>query len=480
MNSSSEVGIVRSVKNFLLKVDGLPSIKINDIVESESGAAGYVFSLYNDYVEVLLLDTKDIKPNEEFKNKQSTLSVPVGNFLLGRAINPLGIPIDGGTPLAKTRLDKYALPLDQPALGVEYRDLIAEQMVTGFTVVDMLIPIGKGQRELILADPRSGKLNFLIDLIINQKNTDIVCVVASIGKPLSELKNLINTLNSNGALKNTIIVAGTSSDTPPLTFLTPMAAFSVAEYFQRSGKDVLLILDDLVNHAKVYREISLLSDRFPSRESYPGDIFNVHAKLLERAGKFNKKGGGKSITALPVAEINLNDFTSFIPTNLMSMTDGHLLFRSALYLKNQRPAIDIPLSVSRVGKQTQTKIQNQIGTKVNQVLAKASESENISSFEFELPDETRTVLKQKSLIQSILVQPSLTTIPAGLQVALLGLAFTKFMLDKDVAFLEANREKIIKILLSKDYASFTSTILKIKEETELINKLDQILQRSLR
>jgi len=473
-----EVGIVRSVKDFLLNLDGLPSVKINDLIVSENGSSGFISALFDEYVEVLLLDTKDVRPDEQFKTKDGRLSIPVGNFLLGRAVNPLGVPIDGKPPLAKTKTDQI-IELEQPAPGIEFRELIKEQFVTGFTLVDGLIPLGKGQRELILADPRSGKTNFLIDLIVNQKDSQTVCVLASIGKPLSELKNIINILTLNKAIQNTIIVAGTSSDSPPLVYLTPMAAMSVAEHFQRAGQDVLIILDDLGTHAKVYREIMLLGNRFPGRQSYPGDIFNVHGRLLERAGRFNSKAGGGSITALPVAEINLNDLTGFIPTNLMAMTDGHLLFRSTFYNKNQRPAIDISFSVSRVGKQTQSPIQNLIATRVRQVLAKAAESESISRFEFELPEDTKRTLKQKQIIDLILVQPSLTYILPQIQITLLALAFTKFLLQRDLGFFESNQSKILEILKSTKFAPFISSLFNIKTEAELVSKLDQAMERSL-
>jgi len=474
-----EVGIVRTVKDFLLNLDGLPSVKINDLIEGENGSDGFVSALFEESVEVLLLDSKDVRPNEQFKTKGGRMSIPAGDFLLGRAVNPLGVPIDGKPPLTKTKTDQL-IELEQPSPGIEFRELIKEQFITGFTLVDSLIPIGKGQRELILADPRSGKTNFLIDLIVNQKNSNVICVLASIGKPLSELKNIINILTLNKAIQNTIIIAGTSSDSPPLIFLTPMAAMSIAEHFQRDGRDVLLILDDLGTHAKVYREIMLLGNRFPGRQSYPGDIFNVHGRLLERAGRFNSKAGGGSITALPVAEINLNDLTGFIPTNLMAMTDGHLLFRSTMYNKNQRPAIDISFSVSRVGKQTQNPMQNLIATQVRQVLAKAAESESISRFEFELPEETKRTLKQKQIIDLILIQPSLTYISPQVQIALLALTFTKFLLQRDIGFFEANQSKILTLLSSPKFTPFINGLLNIKSGAVLVNKLDIAMERSLR
>ncbi|MDP3758570.1 MAG: F0F1 ATP synthase subunit alpha, partial [Candidatus Daviesbacteria bacterium] len=325
--NNQEVGYVVSSRNFLAYLDGFPSIRVNDMVESDNSLRGWVNATFEDKVEVLMLDDGIIKPKQQFRRLPNRLGVIAGDFLLGRAINPLGVPIDGGGILSRSKTG-VNLELDVDAPGMQSREFITSQFLTGITLIDTLIPLGKGQRELVLGDAHSGKTGFLMDIIINQKNTGVICILALIGKPAVTVRNLIDTLRANKALSYTVVIATSSSEPAPLIFLTPKTAFTIAEYFQKKGKDVLLVLDDLGSHAKIYREISLLGNKSPGRESYPGDIFYQHAHLLERAGNFLPQYGGGSITALPVIELNLNDFTTLIPTNVMSMTDGHLLFKA--------------------------------------------------------------------------------------------------------------------------------------------------------
>lgn len=477
MDKPNEVGFVKSVKNSLLYLDGLPTIRINDLVENESGMRGWVNSLLPNTVEVLVLDDGRIQPGQLFKRTGNKLTVPVGDFLLGRALNPLGIPIDGHGYLAKSNTTTLA-ELDKVAPGISARKFINEQFETGITLIDSLIPIGKGQRELILGDPRSGKTDTLIDIILNQKHTNVICIYASIGKPITEVRTVIDTLRTNQSLSHTVVVATSSSDPAPLIYLTPRTAFTIAEYFQKQGKDVLVILDDLGNHAKIYREISLLGDRSAGRESYPGDMFYQHGHLLERAGNFKPEAGGGSITALPVIELNLNDFTTLIPTNVMSMTDGHILFKSALYNQGQRPAIDLSLSVSRVGHQTQSKVQSKLATQVKQILAQAAQLETVSRFSFELPISTQLTLRRKGLIEEITNQPILTYVPKDVQVILLALPFTKFLQTKDNQFVKNVKQNLIDAFITDPKLSqVTKKVPQFNSPEELINVLDQIQPR---
>lgn len=444
---TQEVGYVTSSREFLVHLDGLPTIRINDMVESETGSRGWVNAVAEDSVEVLILNETRITPNQMFKRTQNRLGVTSGDFLLGRAINPLGIPIDGKGLLTKSKTDQM-LELDQTAPGIESREFISEQFLTGITLIDTLIPLGRGQRELILGDAHSGKSSFLLDTIINQQGTNVICIYASIGKPAVAVRNLIDVLRSNKALSYTIIIATSSSEPAPLIFLTPKTAMTIAEYFQKKGRDVLLILDDLGNHAKIYREIALLGNKPPGRESYPGDIFYQHSRLLERAGNFLPVFGGGSITALPVIELNMSDFTTLIPTNLMSMTDGHLLFKSSLRSQGQSPAVDLSLSVSRVGRQTQSQLANLISTKVRQVLSAASDMETISRFSQELSSETQLTLRRRELIMEILKQEPLTAVPKQIQIILLSLPFTSFFQDKNKAFIAMYKKVLIEAFTS--------------------------------
>lgn len=472
MNQTQEVGYVTSSRDFLVYLDGFPTIRVNDMVETDEGLRGWVNSLDTDKIEVLMVDEGKITPKQLFKKLSKRLAISVGDFLLGRSINPLGVPIDGKGLLGKTNTAAVS-ELEQLAPGIEDRQFITQQFLTGITLVDTLIPLGKGQRELVLGDAHSGKTGFLIDTIINQKNTGVICIYASIGKPVVVVRNLIDILNRNQAMGYTIIVATSSSEPAPLIFLTPKTAFTVAEYFQKKGKDVLLILDDLGTHAKIYREISLLGNKSPGRESYPGDTFYQQAHLLERAGNFLPQHGGGSITALPVIELNLNDFTTLIPTNLMSMTDGHLLFKALLRSQGQTPAIDISLSVSRVGRQTQDHLSNLLSSRIRQLLSQAGDLETVSRFSSELPPETQLILRRRELIMELFKQDPLTSIPKPIQIILLSLPFTGFLQSRTREFVEKYKNVLIKAFLEDPKLSeIAKSIPNLKTDEELIKLLE--------
>lgn len=444
------------------------------MVESDNGLRGWINSISENTVEVLMLDEGVVKPKTQFRKLDTRLGLPTGDFLLGRAINPLGIPIDGKGLLSRTK-NVAMSELDREASGIESRQFIANQFLTGITLIDTLIPLGRGQRELVLGDAHSGKTGFLINAIVNQKNTGVICVIALIGKPAVTVKNLIDVLKSNKALDYTVIVATSSSEAAPLIFLTPKTAFTIAEYFQKKGKHVLLVLDDLGSHAKIYREIALLGNKPPGKESYPGDIFYQHAHLLERAGNFLPQYGGGSITALPVVELNLTDFTTLIPTNLMSMTDGHLLFRAGMHAQGQTPAIDISLSVSRVGRQTQNKVSNLLSTRVRQILSAAADLETISRFSSELPPETQLILRRKDQFMELLKQDPLTMLSKEVQLILLALPFTTFFKDKTRSFIEKNKRVIIDAFQNNpQLAPVIRSVNKLNNEEELIKILESI------
>lgn len=469
-----EIGYVVSNREFLVSINGLPGIHIGDMVQSAEGLRGWVNSLDEGKAEVLILDEGKTFLNQPFFRSENRLSIAVGPFLIGRAINPLGVPIDGKGLLRGAR-DTQFLNVDQPAPGIQYRKFITEQFITGVTLIDTLIPIARGQRELVMGDAHSGKTAFLVNLILSQKGTGTICIYAAIGKPIITIRNLIDVLKANKALAYTVLIGTSSSELAPLIFLTPKTAFTVAEYFQRQGKNVLLILDDLGTHAKIYREIALLGNKPPGKESYPGDTFHQHAQLLERAGNFDKAIGGGSITALPVIELNLNDFTTLIPTNLMSMTDGHLLFRSSLQSQGQRPAIDLLLSVSRVGRQTQNPCCSAVSLRVRQLLASALDLETISNFSSELSVQTRLILKRKDMIMEILNQDSLLFIPPQIQAIMLILPFTSLFAKNEASFLLRNKRKLIQAFFEEpQLKEITALVNTLKNEAELISKLEQV------
>jgi F-type H+-transporting ATPase subunit alpha len=474
--ANQEVGYALSSNDFLVYLDGMPTIKINDVVVSETGLRGWVNAIQSDKVEVLLLDRGTIVPGELFRRTDQNLSVLLGTYLIGRVINPLGIPIDGKRMSMDTSTNNR-YELDREAPNIPLRKFITEQFVTGITLVDTLIPIAKGQRQLIVGDAHSGKSTFLIDLIVNQlDNPNTVCIYTCIGKPVTQVRSIMNVLESTGALKSTVVIATSASDLPPLIYIAPQTAFSIAEFFQKNGKDVLLILDDMGVHAKIYREISLSSDRSPGRESYPGDIFYQHSHLVERGGNFKIENGGGSITVLPVLELSSNDISGYISTNLVGMTDGHLMFKSTMRNQGQTPAIDISISVSRVGRQTQNRIQNVLSQAVRALLAEADELETVSYFSGELPRETSQKLKRKQIIMELIRQESLTLVTPQIQVFLLGLVFTTFFIEQDIPF--AARNKLVLIELPKKdpkFEEYVEKLMNLKTLEDLVKALEQVL-----
>ncbi len=466
----NEVGYAASINDYLIWLNGLPNIKINEIVMTKDGARGLVTAVKNNQVEILMLDDSKIQPNTMFTRTYQQLSIEAGTHLIGRTVNPLGLPIDGkGRFVQKGELTE----IERPALGIKSRATITRQFETGIAMVDMLIPMAFGQRELMMGDPRSGKTGFLIDIITNQKGKDIICILALVGKPIIEIRRLVDILGLNGALDYTIIVAASSSEKAPLIFVTPQVAVTLAEHFQRQGKDVLLIMDDMGVHAKFYREISLLSGTAPGRESYPGDIFYQHAKLVERCGNFNKQFGGGSITCLPVIEIAQDDYSAYMPTNLMGMTDGHFLFSSNRYHQGYRPSVDISLSVSRVGRQTQNLAQKQLADRVKALLAEAKKLESFSRMGSEVSAQTLNTLKQAGQIEEILKQAQLTKLPIAVQMIMLGLVFTKFFMSKEASFVQKNKQALIDYLTNKfNHQDYIKQIKTFKSDQEFIDNLN--------
>jgi F-type H+/Na+-transporting ATPase subunit alpha len=470
---TQEIGYASSINDYIVWINGLPNVSINELVVSEQNAKGMVISFKENLVEVLMLDDAKIKPREIFRRTLKQLTISAGPHLIGRVINPLGQAIDGKAGFTGMG---HPIELYQAPAPIKYREHITYQFETGITAVDMLMPIAFGQRELVIGDPHSGKTGFLIDTVINQRGKDVLCVYVMVGKPNSEIKKLIEILRANKALEYSVIIASSSSERAPLGFLNPLVGLSIAEHFQRKGRHILLILDDLGVHAKIYREISLLSGKAPGRQSYPGDIFYQHARLMERAGSFNKTLGGGSITALPVIEVNLEDFSGYMPTNLMGMTDGHLKFSSALYKRGRRPALDIELSVSRVGHQTQNLAQKGLADKVKAGLAEGKKLESYSHLGSDLSEQTQAALKQSRQIEAILKQPSALKIPIIVQMILLGLTFTPFFGQKDTNFVTIYKDKIISYFLEKvDLKKLQSDTANMADEKEFIKSLSALI-----
>src|SRR3989344_1739123 len=470
---TEEIGYAVSIKNYIVWVNGLPNIRLNEIVTTGDNAKGVVISIAEDLVGVLMLDEAAIKPKQDFKRTQQQLSIKVGTQLLGRMINPLSQPLDGKGMIT---IKDEPVTIEQAPRSIKSRERITDQFETGLSLVDMLVPVAKGQRELVLGDAHSGKTGFLLDTVINQRGRKIICVYAVIGKPINEISNVVKALEANKALEYTVVVSTSSSDKPPLIYLTPSVATTIAEYFQKRGNDVLMVLDDMGIHAKFYREISLSLGRPPGRESYPGDIFYQHAKLIERAGRFKKEYGGGSITALPVIETNLDDFSSFMTTNLMGMTDGHLLFSATRYHQGYRPSVDISLSVSRVGRQTQNLAQKGLADRIKALLSEANRLAAYSRFGSEISPQTLFTLKQGKQMEAILKQLPLNKIPILVQMILIGLIFTPFLQQKDEKFVEENKNTIVQYLTNKfNLSNYAKTVATFKDDEQFINSLSSLI-----
>ena len=469
---SGEVGFIVKAQDYLLYLEGLPSVKIDDIIVSSQGGRAIVTALDNEKIEALMLDRQRPTPGEVFSLVNSGLLIPNQLKLLGRTINPLGIPLDG---LGHLPFSTEEINFGLVAPGVDSRKIISDQLYTGITVVDTLLPIGKGQRELVFGEPRSGKGAFLLDIILNQKGKSVICIYVAVGKAEIDVKKIVNSLKSEGGLTYSIIIAATSSDSAPLISIAPSVGLSVAEFYARQGREVLIIIDDFGLHAKYLREIGLLSGRVPGRESYPADIFYAHSHLVERAGNFNIKWGNASITLLPVIETDLENFTALIPTNIMSMTDGHILFSAGVRSLGQYPAIVPERSVTRVGHQTQRPLHKILADRLRSLLAEYHELERFGRFGSELTPETQKLLKTGSVAIELLKQEQLKRIEPVIQILLLSLLFTPFFDNKDLEFVKNKKGKIIDFLkVSPEIKTIGDKLLTITLD-KLIESLTQNL-----
>jgi F-type H+-transporting ATPase subunit alpha len=476
---NNEVGIVTSVKKYLLSLRGLPSAKVNDILEDKNGNMALVTSLEDGFVRALMLDSIYKKPGDRFFLKSNEMIFSFGDYLFGRIINVLGKPIDGKAGFTEKNA---SLELNVVASGINSREFIKDQFSTGIIFVDTLFPIGKGQRQLVFGPPRSGKTSFLKDVVVNQKDQDTICIYVAIGRPIDAVQRIAASVFEKNDGKNTIFLAALSNDIPPLVSIAPSVAFSIAEYFSKKGKDVLLILDDLGTHAKYVREIALLEGRLPGRESYPGDMFYQHAHLMERAGHFNKKFGGGSITLLPVLETEIKNSTDLIPTNLMSATDGHFSFSSALRAQGYYPSIRGEQSVTRVGSHTQKLAQRQLANKILILLAEYKTQKEYTQFGSQLSKKTQEILRNGDIVEELLKQEIFELgIQPNIQVVLLSLIFTSFTSGKDKEFVEKNKKKIIKTISEspemEDVRELAKTDTQVKEFIDFLETKIGLLEK---
>lgn len=394
----------------IVKAVGLPGAKVNEIVLFETGEIGQIHDMSYDSIRILLFSPTAVKVGTKISRTDSQLKIPARNDLFGHILNPFGKSMI--SEMTDDESNQY-LKVDTSPLSIDKRAKITKLLITGTAIVDIVIPIGKGQRELVLGDRKTGKSTFVLSTIKNQIENGAVAIYAAIGNKKSDIKSLEEFMNSSEDLKKNMIVVATSAfDSPGLIYLTPFTAMTLAEYFRDQGRDVLIIMDDLLTHAKFYREFSLLAESFPGRDSYPGDVFHIHAKLLERAGNFKHPEKGEvSITCLPTAETQDADLTGYIISNLMSITDGHIFFDNNVYAKGIRPAINTSLSVTRVGKQTQDKVMKDMNRELGSLFSVYEKVENLSHFGSELSESVKNTLKLGEKIQYFFNQPEGITYP---------------------------------------------------------------------
>lgn len=436
--SREEVGTVLEVGDGVARVSGLTNVLSQEMVECVTATGesiiGVVLNLEEDEVGVMLLsETGALKEGDVVKRTKRILSVPVADKVVGRVVNALGLPIDGKGAIEAVK--QY--PMEKIAPGVITRKSVNQPIQTGIKAIDALIPVGRGQRELIIGDRQTGKTAIAIDTIINQKGQDITCIYVAIGQKESKVARIVAELEKAGAMEFTTVVVAGASDPAALSYLAPYAGCAIGEYFMDQGKDVLVIYDDLSKHAWAYRQISLILRRPPGREAYPGDIFYVHSRLLERSAKLSEEFGGGSLTALPIIETQAGDVSAYIPTNVISITDGQIYLESDLFYKGIRPALNVGLSVSRVGSSAQIKAMKQVAGTLRLDLAQFRELEAFSQFGSDLDEKTRSLIERGRRATELLKQPQYAPLPVEREVAIL-YALTRGHLD-DVAVEDLSR-----------------------------------------
>lgn len=420
-----EYGIVTSVGEGFVRIKGLPHAGIDELVYFSNGIPGLVYNLDENEIGIILLDEKkNIDAGDEVFRTGAIVNVPVGESLLGRIIDPIGRSLDGGRKIITN--DK--LPIERTAPPIMHRAPVESPLQTGIMTIDALFPIGRGQRELILGDRQTGKTAIAVDTIINQHDKDVICIYCGIGKQKAAVARVIADLRNKGALDYSIVVSAGSEDPVGLQYIAPYAATSIGEYFMERGRDVLIVYDDLTWHARAYRELALLLRRPPGREAYPGDIFYIHSRLLERSTRLKPEFGGGSLTALPIIETQAQNISAFIPTNLISITDGQLYLSPQLFRKDVLPAIDAGKSVSRVGGAAQLPAYRSVTKKLRLSYAQFEEMEAFSRFSSRLDERTRKLIERGKRIREILKQPQFEPLQVDEQIVLL-LAVTTGMLD---------------------------------------------------
>ena len=458
---TSDSGTIIQIGDGIARVYGLDDCMQGELLEFPNNVYGMALNLEQDNVGCVLLGSEEgIKEGDIVKRTNKIVEVPVGEGILGRVVNPLGEEIDGKGPInySGTR------PIEVPAPSIIDRSSVNEPLQTGIKAIDSMVPIGKGQRELIIGDRQTGKTAIAVDTILNQKGKDVICIYVAIGQKQSTVAHIVNTLEEMGALDYSIIVAGTASESAPLQYLAPYAGCSMGEYFMHKGKDVLIIYDDLSKHAVAYRTMSLLLRRPPGREAYPGDVFYIHSRLLERAAKLSKEHGGGSLTALPIIETLAGDVTAYIPTNVISITEGQIFLESELFNTGQRPAVNAGISVSRVGGNAQIKAMKQVSGTLRLELAQYTELAAFAQFGSDLDSDSKRRLEKGKRILEVLKQEQYKPMDVEKQIVILYATLNDFLSDirvKDIRrfedefleFMDTHHRDVLKQIIDEKQLS---------------------------
>lgn len=469
----AEVGTVVSLGDGIARVHGCQRAMAGEMLEFPHGVFGIALNLEEDSVGAVLLgDFTEIKEGDTVKRTGRIISVPVGEEMLGRVVNALGQPIDGKGPI----MTKQTAPIEKIAPGVVDRQPVREPMQTGLKAIDGMVPIGRGQRELIIGDRQTGKTAVAIDTILNQKDTGVICIYNAIGQKQSTIAQVVRTLEEADAMRYTIIVAAAASDPAPMLYISPYSATAMGEYFRDTGRHALLIYDDLSKHAQSYREISLLLRRPPGREAYPGDVFYLHSRLLERAAKLNDKLGGGSLTSLPIIETQAGDLSAYIPTNVISITDGQIFLEADLFNQGVRPAINVGNSVSRVGGSAQIKAMRQVAGTLRLSLAQYRELAAFAQFgSSDLDKATQQQLNRGARLVELLKQPQYSPLSVEQQVAVIYAGVNGYFDNIDVPQVRAAETELIKFLQSR----FGNLLQAIKEKKQIDDQIKNDLNAAL-
>lgn len=474
----SEIGIVLSVGDGIAKVYGLSKIQLNEMVEFSNGIKGMALNLEENCVSVVIFGSDEgIKEGDNVKRTDKIVSVPVGMELLGRVVDALGEPIDG---LGNINAKKFS-NAEVKAPGIISRKSVHEPVQTGLKIIDSLIPIGRGQRELIIGDRQTGKTSIIVDTIINQKQINdsassdkekLFCIYVAIGQKRSSVAQVVKTLREHGAMDYTIVVAATASDAAPLQFIAPYAGTAMGEYFRDNGMNAIIFYDDLSKQATAYRQMSLLIRRPPGREAYPGDVFYLHSRLLERAAKLNEKHGGGSLTAIPVIETQAGDVSAYIPTNVISITDGQIFLETNLFYQGIRPAVNIGISVSRVGSSAQIKAMKQVAGSMKLDLAQYREMAAFSQFSADLEKSTKMLLDKGAKLTELLKQPVHKPMPVEEEIISIYAGVNGYLRNINIKDIHTFEQKSIEYLhnFHQDYFD------EIKEKKIISNELDEKLK----